>query len=118
MTRSTLRKLRNSSEQLSQRAVAKRVEALLESERMENLANYLRRGRPLRPLPDETLKRRWVAALRREIKARIKQRTEMENISAELSLRGIQNVPLPPDVKKMIMVDLAKSLGAQKTEAN
>jgi hypothetical protein len=70
----------------------KMVEARLLAERMEALAGYHSRGRRFQPLTDAALKRRWLKCLRREFNAARFRRTEMDDISAELSLRGIVNV--------------------------
>jgi hypothetical protein len=86
------------------------VEALLAVERMENEADYRLRGRRLKNLTDEALKRRWLQCLRRQFKEDRRRRTEMDDVSAELSLRGISNVKLPPDVLELVTADVKKRM--------
>jgi hypothetical protein len=76
---------------------------------MEALAGYHSRGRRFQPLTDAALKRRWLKCLRREFNAARFSRTEMDDISAELSLRGIVNVKLPPDLIELMTADIRKS---------
>jgi hypothetical protein len=90
------------------------LEALLAIERMENEADYRIRGRRLEPLTDAALKQRWIKCLRRVLNADRLRRTEMDNISAELSLRGVSNVKLPPDLLAMVTADVRKLIRRER----
>jgi hypothetical protein len=107
MSKNGMTKKRVSKQSRADRAV-ETIEALLAVERMENEADYRLRGRHLEPLTDEALKRRWLQCLRREFNAARRRRTEMDDIGAELSLRGIANVKLPPDLLELITADMKK----------
>jgi hypothetical protein len=90
------------------------IEALLAIERMENESDYRTRGRRLEPLTDAALKQRWIKCLRRVLNADRLRRTEMDDISAELSLRGISNVKLPPDVLELVTADVRKLIRRER----
>lgn len=92
----------------SQRNITKRMEALLASERMDNEVSYRSRGRHLEKVTEADLKRRFVKCLRREFNIERSRRTEMDDISAELSLRGINRVEFPPDLLEEMAADIRK----------
>jgi hypothetical protein len=79
------------------------IEAFLASEDMDCIARYLSRGRRLQSLGDSTLKQRWIVALRRSLHHCVENSAAREDISAELSLRGIRHVELPLDLKAAIL---------------
>jgi hypothetical protein len=86
----------------------KMLEARLLVERMENEVAYRSRGRRFQPLTDAALKQRWLRCLRRQFGVARRRRTELDDRAAELSLRGIQNVPLPPDLQELITANIRK----------
>ena len=85
---------------------------------MENEADYRLRGRRLETLTDAALKRRWLKCLRREFSAARRHRTEMDDIGAELSLRGIENVKLPQDLLELITADARKIMRRENSRLN
>jgi hypothetical protein len=107
MSKNEMTRKRTSKRSQVERAI-KEVEALLAVERMENEADYRLRGRRFEPLTDADLEGRWLKCLRRELNAVRLQRTEMQDIGAELSLRGINNVKLPPDLLELVTADARK----------
>jgi hypothetical protein len=90
------------------------IEAFLASEDMDCVARYLSRGRRLQSLDDPTLKRRWIVALRRAFHHRVDTSAARADISAELSLRGIRHVELPPDLKAAIQAEAANTKRAME----
>jgi hypothetical protein len=84
------------------------LEARLLAERLENEAAYRSRGRRFQSLPDTALKQRWIKCLRRQLSADRRRRVEMDDIAAELSLRSIASVPLPPDLIQIIEAGIRK----------
>jgi hypothetical protein len=46
------------------------------------------------------------------------RRTEMDDICAELSLRGVANVKLPPDLLELITADMRKRFGISGQKLN
>jgi hypothetical protein len=84
------------------------LEARLLAERMENEAAYSSRGRRFQSLPDRALKQRWIKCLRRQFSADHRRRVEMDDIAAELSLRSIASVPLPPDLIQIMEAGIRK----------
>lgn len=86
----------------------KMLEARLLIERLEHAASYRSRGRRFQPLTDAALKQRWLRCIRREFGVARRRRTELDDIAAELAIRGIANVPLPPDLQELIAADIRK----------
>jgi hypothetical protein len=86
------------------------MEAYLASERLQNEASYCSRGRRFKPLTDAALKQRWIKCLRRTINADRLRRTEMNDVCAELSLRGISSVKLPPHILEVVTADVKTHL--------
>ena len=86
------------------------AEAALALGEKENEASYLARGRRLKYLTDEVLRERWITYLRREFIELAEHRTEGNDISAELSIRGTRNVGLPVDVMQIMFSELRKRL--------
>jgi hypothetical protein len=81
---------------------------------MENEADYRSRGRRLERLTDAALRQRWIKCLRRVFKADRLRRVEMDDISAELSLRGITSVKLPRDVLELVTADFRKLIRRER----
>jgi hypothetical protein len=94
----------------SQRNIAKRMEAFLASERMDNEISYRSRGRHLEKVMEADLKRRFAKCLRREFNIDRSRRTEMRDIFAELSVRGINRVVIPADLREEMSADISKRL--------
>jgi hypothetical protein len=84
------------------------LEAMLANEEMDRVARYLSRGRPLQLLDEPLLKRLRIDELRRLFREGSGTSASSEDISAELSLRGIKRVELPPDLKAAIKSEGAK----------
>jgi hypothetical protein len=84
------------------------VEARLLVERMENEAAYRSDGRRFQRLTDAALKQQYIKCLRRQLSADRRRRVEMDDIAAELSLRSIASVPLPPDLIQIIEAGIRK----------
>lgn len=80
------------------------LKSILLADRREEEADYCRRGRQLGSLKDSALKQRWVDYLRWEFDMISARRTEGKDILAELSLRGIACVELPPDLIRLMTV--------------
>jgi hypothetical protein len=78
------------------------IEASLANERLEQRADYLSRGRPLEHLDELALKALWVNHLRREFQERTSRMIFGNDICAELSIRGITDTQLPPDLLKIM----------------
>ena len=79
-----------------------------------SVARYLSRGRPLQSLDERTLKRLWIDELRRIFRKGSGASELSEEISAELSLRGIKRVDLPADLRAAIEADAAKTKRAMQ----
>jgi len=79
-----------------------KVEARMAAERVENEASYLAGGRRFQRLTNAALKRRWIVVLRRDLGADRRRRNEMDDLSAELSLRKIGKIDLPEDVRNLV----------------
>ena len=86
-----------------ERARIANVEERLAAEQVENEAGYLAGGRRFQRLTSAALKKRWIAVLRRDLGADRHRRTEMDDLSAELSLRKISKVDLPQDVRELVI---------------
>jgi hypothetical protein len=104
------KKKREKHNQAQERSDLERLEAFLASERMENEISYRSRGRHLEKVTEADLKRRFVKCLRREFNIDRSRRTEMQDISAELSLRGINRVEIPADLREELSADISKRL--------
>jgi hypothetical protein len=78
------------------------LNAMLGNEQMESVARYLSRGRRLQSLDEVTLKRLWIDELRRALRESDDDSVPRQEICAELSLRGIKRVELPPALKATI----------------
>ena len=67
------------------------VEALLESELMEQTAAYLSRGRPYSTERAEDVETGWTAAFKRSFATRSPEaQREVDDLAAELRLRGLE----------------------------
>lgn len=113
MTEHKSRKLERCPEALKSPAIDRELELLdarLAVERMEQKAEYLSRGRSFRLLADASLKRRWVKYLRREFREMTLHRMEGHDLSAEISIREIGEVQLPPDLIDLIAAYFRKTL--------
>jgi hypothetical protein len=75
------------------------LNAMLANEQMESVAGYLSRGRRLQSLNEATLKRLWIDELWRALRESDSDGVRRQEICAELSLRGIKRVELPPELK-------------------
>jgi hypothetical protein len=86
------------------------LNAMLENEQMESVARYLSRGRRLQSLDEATLKRLWIAELWRALRESLDRYSVLrQEICAELSLRGIKRVELPPDLKATMKQTMERS---------
>jgi hypothetical protein len=85
------------------------LNAMLGNEQMESVARYLSRGRRLQSLDEATLKRLWIDELRRALRESDDDSVLRQEICAELSLRGIKRVELPPDLKATIKQAIERS---------
>jgi hypothetical protein len=69
----------------------KTVQALLANKQMEEVAEYLRRGRPFKEMPQADLNKGWAAAFELVLEHREKQyRQQLDDFGAELNVRGIE----------------------------
>jgi hypothetical protein len=75
------------------------LNAMLANEQMDSVARYLSQGRRLQSLDEATLKRLWIDELWRALRESGLDSVLRQEICAELSLRGIKRVELPPDLK-------------------
>jgi hypothetical protein len=71
-----------------------------------NDASYRSRGRYLKSIDDLTLNRRWVDCVIGELVRA--HNTELQDICAELSLRGLQQAALPPDLIELVTAEVRK----------
>jgi hypothetical protein len=85
------------------------LDAVFRNEQMESVARYLSRGRRLQSLDEATLRQLWIDELRQIFREGSGASVTSEEISAELSLRGIKRVELPPDLKAAMEIDAAKT---------
>jgi hypothetical protein len=83
------------------------LNAMLGNEQMESVARYLSRGRRLQSLDEVALKRLWIDELWRAL--RDGDSALRQEICAELSLRGINRVELPPDLKATMSQAMERS---------
>jgi hypothetical protein len=81
---------------------------VLAVERMQNEASYRSRGRYLESIDDLTLNRRWVDCVIGELVRA--HNTELQDICAELSLRGMAGGALPPDLIELVTAEVRKIL--------
>jgi hypothetical protein len=67
------------------------VQALLADRQMEEVAAYLRLGRPFKEMPEADFKTRWAAAFERVYELEERQyRQQVDDFGAELQLREIE----------------------------
>jgi hypothetical protein len=78
--------------------IDKILDVMLGNEQMECVARYLSGGRRLQSLDEATLKQRWIDELWRMLRESEADSVLRQEIFAELSLRGINRVKLPPDL--------------------
>jgi hypothetical protein len=82
------------------------IDPLLAIEYRENEASYLSRGRHLKPLDGSALQRMWADCVIREL-ART-YNTELQDVCAELLLRGMLQAALSPDLMEWMAAEVEK----------
>lgn len=86
------------------------IEALVASDEVDRVARYLSRGRHLQSLDEPTLRQLWLGQIRQHLRDGSGLDASTEDVSAELALRGISTVELPPDLKVAIKTGAVSTL--------
>jgi hypothetical protein len=104
MTNKNAKPKRRASYRMQTMREIEAAEALLAMERRENEASYLSRGRRLKFVDDSALQRLWADCAIRELAST--HNTELQDICAELSLRGLEQGVLPPDLIELATAEV------------
>jgi hypothetical protein len=82
------------------------AEAVLAIERRETEASYVSRGSLLQFIDASALQRLWADCAIRELTSSLS--TDLQDICAELSLRGLEQGALPPDLIELVTAEVRK----------